>query len=213
MIKTKVKIELSDGSVEELGYSRLISISVDNKGISDVRTPSYGIILPSASFEFKDTDGSFLQKLNADLADNSKVKFYNYEEIDGVKVGSDVHIATFGKSKYNYDAENKTVRCTLSSSLEDTKNIVIEDNYIRPKKIEEKVVATYFLDILEDMGLGDILDIPSFIRYSASSKYPFLDSGKSVFYHIEKYCKAFGKYGYVGYNNENEIFKFMSIDY
>ena len=206
MKKIFAKIILTDGSVETIDYYRLVSCEINNLGVSDVRKPSFGIIVPNGRIEFFDVNGVFLSKVNSDLANDAKVKFY-YKDTSSKE---EQFLASFLCKKWDYDKANKKIKGTLYSAMDKTKDIIVPTT-----ELDERVR-------IYDLRLGELLEYVS--KYSTLTdgkvdtgnvssrlfeniKFPFIEAEKSIWYHIDQICKAIGAYCFVSYLNEEEVFE------
>ncbi len=213
MKKIYAKIFLSDGSIETIDYYRLVSCETNNIGVSDIRTPSYGIVLPSGRIEFKDVNGYFLEKLNNDLGHDAKVKFYFSETTKGTQK----HIATFIAREWDYDKENKIVMCNLVSKFENLKEQIVTptEDFLNRTKIEPMSLRSILFSqiISKDEFFLDFDEEEDELSYMFV-EYPFLEENASKWYHIDQIAKVSARYCIVVYDeNEEERLSFLLIDY
>ena len=206
MKKIIAKIILTDGSVETIDYGKLVSCEMNNLGVSDVRKPSFGIIAPNGRIEFFDVNGVFLSKVNSGLANDARVKFY-YKDTSSQE---EQFLASFLAKKWDYDKANKKMRGTLYSAMEKTKDIIVPtedlDARVRIEELSIMELLQYVQKYSKLTEYIDYYDYPVDFYLGAKIKFPFIESGKSIWYHIDQVCKAIGAYCFVSYSSEEEIF-------
>lgn len=209
MKKIYAKILLSDGSEEKIGYTKLLSAEINHLGVSDTKKPSYGIVLPSGRLEFKDENGVFLKKINDGLARNSKTLFY-FENEDG----ETTNIGVFLADKWEYDDSQKKVKCALCSEFERLKNQNIESDLFKGGNVLSPMSISYIYDYIRDAVSINVLiekEIRNFME-NTKIQFPFIESNKSAWHHIEEICRVCGFYALVDYFDEREWLAFFKFE-
>jgi galactitol-specific phosphotransferase system IIB component len=155
MKKIIAKIILTDGSIETIDYGKLISCEINNLGVSDVRKPSFGIIVPNGRIEFFDVNGVFLSKVNSGLANDARVKFY-YKDTSSQE---EQFLASFLCKKWDYDKANKKMRGTLYSAMEKTKDIIVPTEELDARiRIEELSIIELLQYVQKYSKLTEYID-------------------------------------------------------